>query len=472
MSSRAIKSIYLIFIFTILFSSNIFSKTIKVIVAYTAAAKTGAQTYNGGINTLINDSILNTSLCHSNSNTGHSFSLAHSYETNYVESGFVDTDLYRFRVKNDGYIDEIHQKREQYDADICVLICETFDLTNGKAAAFGAKYDKAFCVVRRRACVGSTYSFAHETGHLLGGAHQGGGNTQYNNAKAYSWQGSFDGKSGKLQTLMGADGFPRVRYFSSPNITDDSGNPIGDATHNNAYVVAVTGNKIADFHPISATISGPTALEQNEDAVFNCQATGGNPDYTYQWEYKKTLWSRAIPGNIWYQIGTNSSQLTIQAPNNGDYRPTTVRCFVKSKLNGQLLKLIISQEHTFYYDGGQKNILNEDLLSPNTFSESSKPVEKILIQNKSSNPETGLLGNYPNPFNPTTTIKYYLEKASDVKLAIFNIQGEQVYKCPTKFQAAGIHQFKFQGNNLASGIYFCRMRVNGKIYTRKMFLLK
>jgi len=89
-----------------------------------------------------------------------------------------------------------------------------------------------------------------------------------------------------------------------------------------------------------------------------------------------------------------------------------------------------------------------------------------------------LYGNYPNPFNPTTTISYYLAKHSLVTLDVFNIQGERVSKLVEENQEAGEHTAMFNGENLASGVYIARIKAHshdGKdifIKSVKMILLK
>ena len=91
---------------------------------------------------------------------------------------------------------------------------------------------------------------------------------------------------------------------------------------------------------------------------------------------------------------------------------------------------------------------------------------------------TELSGIYPNPFNPTTTISYALKDAGYVILEIFNIKGEKVTTLLNKEMEPGYYTVRWEGDNssnrnVASGIYFARMRVSGRdISTRKMILLK
>lgn len=84
-----------------------------------------------------------------------------------------------------------------------------------------------------------------------------------------------------------------------------------------------------------------------------------------------------------------------------------------------------------------------------------------------------LQGNYPNPFNPTTRIVFDLPKATVVSLTIYNALGAQVAEILD--QAAyepGTHELQFNGANLASGIYFYRLRTPEFNSVKKMVLLK
>ena len=80
--------------------------------------------------------------------------------------------------------------------------------------------------------------------------------------------------------------------------------------------------------------------------------------------------------------------------------------------------------------------------------------------------------NYPNPFNPSTTIKYELPKASQVTLSVFDILGREVSVLANERKNAGVHEVKFDGSNLASGVYFYRIQAGDFIQTKRLLLLK
>lgn len=93
--------------------------------------------------------------------------------------------------------------------------------------------------------------------------------------------------------------------------------------------------------------------------------------------------------------------------------------------------------------------------------------------NHAEQPEGFNLGqNYPNPFNPTTRIAYNLDRASNVRLVVYNLLGQQVSVLVDGMQPAGTTTVEFNGENLPSGVYFYTMEANGQVLTNKMMLLK
>ncbi len=80
--------------------------------------------------------------------------------------------------------------------------------------------------------------------------------------------------------------------------------------------------------------------------------------------------------------------------------------------------------------------------------------------------------NFPNPFNPVTSIEYQLPKAALVHLAIFNIQGQRVVTLVDGRQEAGYYRIRFDGSALSSGIYFIKLKAGAFTQMRKMTLVK
>ncbi|HQC31418.1 MAG TPA: T9SS type A sorting domain-containing protein [Candidatus Cloacimonas sp.] len=90
---------------------------------------------------------------------------------------------------------------------------------------------------------------------------------------------------------------------------------------------------------------------------------------------------------------------------------------------------------------------------------------------------TALQKNYPNPFNPETTIHYSLREAGPVKIEVYNIKGQLVRYLVNELKNAGNYTVIWngkdeQGKNVSSGIYFYRMQTKNYSATQKMMLMK
>ncbi len=103
---------------------------------------------------------------------------------------------------------------------------------------------------------------------------------------------------------------------------------------------------------------------------------------------------------------------------------------------------------------------------------------KFLYYSESIVPEAyNLFPNFPNPFNPETTLKYSIREAGKVRLTIFNILGQEVRTLVSDVKRAGIHLIRWDakdnfGKRVAGGIYLSRLEVNGMSFTQKLVLIK
>jgi hypothetical protein len=100
--------------------------------------------------------------------------------------------------------------------------------------------------------------------------------------------------------------------------------------------------------------------------------------------------------------------------------------------------------------------------------------EMVSVKEVSSGPPAAyaLAQNYPNPFNPGTTIKYELPKASTAYLCVYDMLGREVSVLVDERKEAGIHEARFDGSNLASGVYLYRLTAGNFVQTRKLLLVR
>ncbi len=83
-----------------------------------------------------------------------------------------------------------------------------------------------------------------------------------------------------------------------------------------------------------------------------------------------------------------------------------------------------------------------------------------------------LAQNYPNPFNPTTAISFTIPQSGNVKLAVYNLLGQEVAVLVNEFREAGTYDVEFNASKLNSGVYLYKLEANGLTLTKKMTLLK
>ncbi|MCA0387077.1 MAG: cellulase family glycosylhydrolase [Bacteroidetes bacterium] len=114
-----------------------------------------------------------------------------------------------------------------------------------------------------------------------------------------------------------------------------------------------------------------------------------------------------------------------------------------------------------FYTGGF-NLSNIDftLISTDVKDEKAAPAEFALNQ------------NHPNPFNPSTMVKYSIPSDGFVNISVFNTLGEKVATLVNGDLSAGEYTVSFDAKDLAGGIYLCRMETGNFISTKKMVLLK
>ena len=134
----------------------------------------------------------------------------------------------------------------------------------------------------------------------------------------------------------------------------------------------------------------------------------------------------------------------------------------------------INPSYTYFFPGREKMVL----LAPGgiwVYDVEFEPVSDddfVIPQIKNE-----LLSNFPNPFNPDTTIKFVIESDGDVEIDIFNIRGQKIKSLVNDFYNSGHHNVTWNGtddngNVVSSGVYLYRMKIGDFSETRRMEMLK
>lgn len=250
---------------------------IDVLVAYTAITRQAA----GGttaIENLINLAVTETNQSYANSGIGQRLRLVNTTEVSYAESGNIDTDLSRLTATSDGYMDNLHDLRNSYNADLVALVVENGGAYCGVAylmTSVSTGFASQAFSVTARDCATGYYSFGHELGHNMGARHDwyvDSGSTPYSYAHGYV------NTANRWRTVMAYNnlcsanyGFncTRLPYWSNPNISyggDPMGVPYGSSQPaDNHRTLNNTAYTVANFRQSSSPppATGPLVYNSN-----------------------------------------------------------------------------------------------------------------------------------------------------------------------------------------------------------------
>ncbi|HEX9971618.1 MAG TPA: FG-GAP-like repeat-containing protein [bacterium] len=110
--------------------------------------------------------------------------------------------------------------------------------------------------------------------------------------------------------------------------------------------------------------------------------------------------------------------------------------------------------------GGNSIYLNESI------------IDRVDEKNGSKTINYNLQGNYPNPFNPRTKIKYSIPQRGFVTLIVYDVIGEVIAKLVNEDMPAGEYEVEFDGSDFSNGVYFYQLITGSQAETKKMILLK
>ena len=101
-----------------------------------------------------------------------------------------------------------------------------------------------------------------------------------------------------------------------------------------------------------------------------------------------------------------------------------------------------------------------------------KSVKVNMVDSMEIPGEFSLSNAYPNPFNPSTTMEYYLPNNTEISIVIYDLQGRQIASLINDVVSAGNHSIVWNANNYSSGIYFVKMVAGNFIETQKLVMVK
>ena len=103
-----------------------------------------------------------------------------------------------------------------------------------------------------------------------------------------------------------------------------------------------------------------------------------------------------------------------------------------------------------------------EISSPTGIADESKPVSDTFA----------LHPNFPNPFNPSTTLQFSIPERSHVTLKIYDVMGRDIFTLVDQKLSSGTHSSQWDGSNHPSGIYFLQLENLGETHRQKIILMK
>ncbi len=321
----------------------------------------------------------------------------------------------------------------------------------------------------------------------------------------WSKQGNINSKYGRVRAIgdLTGDGYPEIilsRYIQTQNSTGFHFNPVYDVYRGGVNIASIPDTTIVSPYAdqfLTNCISVDKDL--NNDGKMDILITRGNEDSLFCIYGSDNL---NMDFTFFQHLNNDGSDLTSitfedidsngiddivfcreSAPYNEYY---TIHCNMDWTSNPDLILPPSSFNGSYVYYGNLGDINNDGL---NDLAEARREVDENLelrllnfiretpIDND-VNPYTELeLSNYPNPFNPVTTIEYSLPEESNICIEVFNIKGQKVKQLVNAYKESGHHTIKWNGtdeNNkpVGSGVYFYKVKTEKSSLINKMIMLK
>lgn len=229
---------------------------LRVLVMFTPQAQDAAGT---DMEDLAQQAVDEMNWSFGNSNINREVELVFVGEIDYQESGNSTQDLMLFKDQNDGVMDNVHILREQYAADVSILLCEISGC--GMAAALRSSSEYAFALTNWD-CATGYYSFAHEIGHLFGCQHAWPDPTDQDLDNDAPYAHGYKDPNGGWRTIMSYTcngGCTRIPFWSNPNISY-GGQVMGGSSEYNALMIEDNFDRMMYLSP-----NGQSLIVTNND---------------------------------------------------------------------------------------------------------------------------------------------------------------------------------------------------------------
>jgi hypothetical protein len=254
-----------------------------------------------------------------------------------------------------------------------------------------------------------------------------------------------------------------------------------------AFDLNLHGEQYFDTYTVEFSENGSTGLDRYD--AYKLFSLNSNSINLFSTLSNNRLQKNVLPKELESSLeiplffdAQGRSSMTFKWDNKFEDIPSEWEITLTDKENDREIDLRRSSEYSFTAANtqkknsnisSQKSLLNKAAIKDyeSRFILSISPRTQGVANNDI--PESAKLNpNYPNPFNPQTTIPYEVTEDAQVKLTVWNMIGQKVATLVDGVVEAGSHQETWNAASMPSGIYIARFEVGSKVFTRKMTLIK
>lgn len=476
----------------------------SVLIVYTANGLTLAGSLSN-MNLLIAQQITRANNASINSDLGINFSLAHSEQVNYSETGDSGLDLSRLQQQTDGFMDNVHTLRDTFSADFVHLFSVTND-TGGLGYVLNSTSGSpnfSFALSRVQQLTFSD-TFVHEIGHNMSASHASQqtvqpGPTTWSDWPANNWTAGwrFIGNDSQYYcTLMTygsgsswTDGITstEISYFSTPLFTFQ-GQPVGNATSgDNARSIKSVKHIIANYRNSSsqnycdASGLNPSTLDLS---ISNVSLADINNASTWSDFNDFSFITACLTQGETYPItvnvanGANGAKLWIWADwnNDGDFSGVNEEIFqsgtsstmqyttnISVPTTSFLGDLRLRLRYEFTAQGGNGTSCGDS--SFGEVEDYTLSISESLQTVTTSELDFSL---YPNPTSGEQFIVQLEQNLGQTtQLKLYNTLGQELL---TETLNSGQQRFEFSTNGLSKGLYFIKLKQADVTTTKKLIV--
>lgn len=300
---------------------------------------------------------------------------------------------------------------------------------------------------------GEIYRTGNSVPIYWGSSLTGNVNIELSTNNGSTWQTIQNNVNAQTRTYNWTVPYVSTAIQSKIRIIDSSNPNVGDTT-NNSFSIILNLNTFSSVSPPSLTRIevGPSLTETQR---FAWRSAGTNPTITYKLKLRK--------------LGTTIDYV-FPANNNGSDTAVDVR---KSLLDSVAATMGTTGDsvrcswRAWGYNGYDSSASDNSLILTLVRTSVGINVTSTNVPEKFS-----LENNYPNPFNPSTKIKFDIAKLTFTELAIYDASGREVGMLVNENLSPGSYEFTFDASNLPSGAYFYRLKTAEFAETKRMILVK